>query len=555
MTSPTRRPAPAPARPARLRRGCAAAALVAIAAPASAELTAQGVREEYFDLAERLGATVEVGSEDATEEAVTLEDVVIAVESDDPAGGAVRYAIPTMTFQAQDDGSVAVTIAPEIAIDATGTDPETGAETAFEALLRTEGYETVISEAGGPPVAEGEPEPEPGAASEAARRYDFEADRVVLDVVEAGPVDEPFEGDFELVMTDYTGSFISTPLPEATRYTGSTTIGEATVEATSPAAASGGDAGEAAGTGRGDVSVTMESVTLTGGFTVPDAAFAETQPEDPSALFDAGLAMEVALGFGPTDFSVDATGGEGGEENFSAQGEVGTAALSFSVDDESLTYDLTTEGTRVVIEGGGLPVPRAEVALGSTEGSFRIPTVATEGAEPFALRAMLSDLTLSEQIWAQFDPEGRLPRDPVSYSLAAEGQMRLLASLFDEAAQAEIEESDGEPFEIRQADLDLRVEGLGASVDADGSFTFDNDDLATFEGMPAPTGEATIEASGIDGLLDTLTDMGLVPSDQLMPARMVLGLFARSDGEGGYTSEVVVDGATGEITVNDQRLR
>ena len=59
------------------------------------------------------------------------------------------------------------------------------------------------------------------------------------------------------------------------------------------------------------------------------------------------------------------------------------------------------------------------------------------------------------------------------------------------------------------------------------TLTFDNTDTTTFGGVPAPTGSIDLKAVGVNGLLDKLMAMGLVPEDQMMGARMMLGMFAK----------------------------
>ena len=90
---------------------------------------------------------------------------------------------------------------------------------------------------------------------------------------------------------------------------------------------------------------------------------------------------------------------------------------------------------------------------------------------------------------------------------------------------------------------------------AQGAFTLDNSDLETFDGFPATDGAATVTLKGFDPLLDTLIAMGLVPEDQAGMARMMLGGFAQRDDEGTYTSDIEIDGETGQITANGQRIR
>ena len=288
---------------------------------------------------------------------------------------------------------------------------------------------------------------------------------------------------------------------------------------------------------------------------MPAEALLEEPDQDPAEVFEAGLAAEVELSYGPVAYAVMASGAEDPSQAFALEGSSEGGHLDFAVDGEAMSYAGGGRGGRLAFEGAGMPMPRVEVSVDEAEATFRFPVSESEDARPFAVRYGFSGLTVSEEVWALFDPEGRLPRDPASLLVAVEGQLRLLASLFDEQAQAEAEEAGEIPVEVESAEVELLLEAVGARVEADGDFTIDNSDTTTFAGSPAPTGTLTVEASGIDALLDTLTDMGLVPPDQLMPARMMLGLFARPDGEGGYTSVIEVDGETGEVTANGQRLR
>ena len=75
---------------------------------------------------------------------------------------------------------------------------------------------------------------------------------------------------------------------------------------------------------------------------------------------------------------------------------------------------------------------------------------------------------------------------------------------------------------------DAEVSTVIAELTAQGNFTFDNSDLTTFAGIPAPTGKIDVKATGVNALLDTLVAMGLVPQDQADQ-----GIAAEADGKQG----------------------
>lgn len=88
-----------------------------------------------------------------------------------------------------------------------------------------------------------------------------------------------------------------------------------------------------------------------------------------------------------------------------------------------------------------------------------------------------------------------------------------------------------------------------------GDFAFNNDDLSTFDGMPAPSGEANLTLAGANTLLDKLIGMGLVSDSDAMGARMMMGMLAvPGDGEDTLTSKIEVT-EDGQIKANGQRIK
>ncbi len=582
MTPHDQPPAVAPAllRPpaGRLRAGCAAGALLGALAsgPAAAEITAQQVRDRFEAYGESFGLRVEAGSEEASEGTITLSDVVLSYEPEDAGGPGtederpgegsgggsesgmdalrIEATIDTMAFEERPDGSVRVTLSPESPVTVRGTDPETGEPNAIDLRLLTDGFEMTLAEAG------------PGAGADATAgtgwRHDYRADRLGLVLVEGTEAGEPIEGDAEIVARGLSGSGTvlsgAGPSGEATRYAESAEMAGLALRASVPIPEEEAEAGSGgAEGGRFDLAYEVADLTLATEVALADegSMAALMSEDDPQALFEAGVSAELETTSGPSSFGLATTGGADPSDAFALEGGSDGGRARYAFDAERMEVEGDNAGLRYVVTGGGMPIERVEVALDSAEAEFGFPVGATREPEPFTLRYDLSGLTLNEELWELFDPDGRLPRDPASLLVGVEGRMRLLAGLFDEEAQARAEEEDTIPAEVEAASFELDLDALGATVEATGEFTFDDEDTTTFPGMPAPTGTMVIDATGIDALLDALTEMGLVPPDQLTPARLMLGLFARADGEGGYDSEIAVDGATGAVTANGQRLR
>ncbi|MEL6412108.1 MAG: DUF2125 domain-containing protein, partial [Pseudomonadota bacterium] len=85
--------------------------------------------------------------------------------------------------------------------------------------------------------------------------------------------------------------------------------------------------------------------------------------------------------------------------------------------------------------------------------------------------------------------------------------------------------------------------------------TFNNEDLSTFSGFPAPDGAIDLSLVGGNGLLDKLVAMGLVPEEQATGARLMLGLFTVPGTEADSLTSKIEVRPDGQVLANGQRLR
>lgn len=162
---------------------------------------------------------------------------------------------------------------------------------------------------------------------------------------------------------------------------------------------------------------------------------------------------------------------------------------------------------------------------------------------------------ISDTIWAMFDPTGQLIREPVDMILDLSAGVRLDRDLIDPNLEQIIEEDPMQLGSIESFSLnELLISALGAVATGSGDFTFDMNDLATFDGLPRPEGEASLVVSGLNTVFDQLIEAGLLQPDQLMPIRMGLGMGFIATGEDELTSELEVR-SNGGVYVNGQRMR
>ena len=101
----------------------------------------------------------------------------------------------------------------------------------------------------------------------------------------------------------------------------------------------------------------------------------------------------------------------------------------------------------------------------------------------------------------------------------------------------------------------LLVKFAGAEVTGTGDLTFDNGDLETYGGVPAPEGTINLKATGVNGLLDKLTAMGLVPEEDLMGLRMMMGMFVKMDPSAPDTMTSDLEFKDKHFSVNGMQLQ
>jgi hypothetical protein len=256
------------------------------------------------------------------------------------------------------------------------------------------------------------------------------------------------------------------------------------------------------------------------------------------------------------------TGASTSSFNIQAEGDIvtGTTAsggsdFAMAMDKGGMRLDGIATGIDYAIQGSEIPFPlnikAAELGLG-----FDMPISASDTPEDFGLRLRLGDLAVDDMIWMLIDPTGGLPHDPATLIVDLAGKANWLVDIMDPANAALLEGGEDTPAELHALTLkELQVKLAGAELTGSGDFTFDNSDLETFDGVPAPDGALELKLTGGNTLLDKLIAMGLVPAEEATGIRMMMALFAqKGDGEDTLTSRIEVK-PDGQVTANGQRLQ
>ncbi len=287
---------------------------------------------------------------------------------------------------------------------------------------------------------------------------------------------------------------------------------------------------------------------FSGGGDIPE----NVQTDNASALIQAGFNFAGAYEFtgGSSQVTFEAPDGSGTMNSTSGGGTFGVGMSG-----DGLTYETETRNLAVNALFSTFPLPMTFEAQ-SARFDMQIPTVKGQDAQDFGMLVSLDQFKMADALWGLFDPTAQLPRDPATITLDLAGKAKLLFDYLDPAQMSVLEQSDAAPGELEELTLkELTVDAAGARLTGAGAFTFDNADTTTFDGFPKPTGAIDLQLMGGNGLLDKLVGMGLVPEDQAMGARMMMGLFARpGEGEDSLVSKIEVN-EQGHVLANGQRIQ
>lgn len=305
---------------------------------------------------------------------------------------------------------------------------------------------------------------------------------------------------------------------------------------------------EPGGTDGFDMTGAIGKMTFNGQSTLPKTI----DPNDFNAAMKAGFAIDGTFSYenSSSEFAITDRG-DVMQGNSSAQ----YASAGIVMNKDKLEYDIDSTGIAFNLMGGEVPFP-IEVAMGEMDINFMMPVAKSDVPSDFAVGLNLADFSTSEMLWSLVDPTGALPHDPATLSFDITGKAKWLFDLFDPEQMAAVEDGEMAPGELNALTLNkLLVSIAGAKLTGTGDFTFDNTDLESFDGMPKPTGAVDVELVGGNGLMDKLVEMGLLPQEQAMGARMMMGLFARpGEGEDTLKSKLEIN-EEGHIIANGQRIQ
>lgn len=502
------------------------AVAIACAAPALAEVTPEQVWENWLAFSQSSGQTVTTESVERDGDTLVVTGMKMAIAQEGVTG---EGSIDELRFTDQGDGTVAVTMSETYPFNLTIAPAEEGeGPTSLTIEVRQPGLSIIAS----------------GDKAETA--YDFSGPEITVALTSIEGVDaEAVDVTAEAKLSNVAGKYLIVPGEnESTALNSSFTAQSLvlTVNGTDPdPTPADGETGPS--TLKVNVTMADMEATTNGNF-LSAAAMA-----DMAAALKAGFASDGTINTGATTYDMEVTDATGVTK---ITGKSATNSIGFSMDATSLSYSGGATGAELSMSGPEIPFPQINLAYAEAAFDFLMPVGATEAPADFAFLTKIVDMTISDEIWGMFDPTGQLPRDPATIVIDTKGTATLTTDLMDPAAMEAL--GDQAPGELNSLDInELRAKIAGAELTGNGALTFDNTDLVTYGGMPAPTGKIDLKLVGGNTLMDKLVAMGLLPEDQVMGFRMMLSMFANATGEDELSS--TLEFKDGGFFANGQQLQ
>ncbi len=479
---------------------------------AHAELTAAEVWEDWKSQLTQYGDDqISIGAEETSSGTVTVRDIRLTLAED---GVLIETVIGDINFNELADGSVRITLADTIPLTISGDD---GVDMTI--LATQTNLEMIVS--GSPELME----------------YDVSADSYQIAFQDAVDGDVTITGDAKITATDMSANY-TVAKGEMREISANSSIGVIDVLVDFQIPGGNGEYITAA--------AKVNNMRSQSEVTAP----LETDLENPEMMFADGFS--IAGGYVIDDaayvFDVNSAGDQ-------TSGSVSTGSVTFTgeLNEKTVAYNASTRDMDVNLTTSGFPMP-ITMTMSEYGSGFRMPLGVTEKPADFGFKFDVIDLVVGNDLWNLFDPGNILPRDPATLQIALSGKARALFDMLNPATAEDMMRADV-PFELSSLTLDnIQIKAAGALFTGSGAFDFDNSDMQTFAPLPRPEGDATFEITGINKLFDNLVAMGLVPEDQVMGPRMMMGMFGRATGDDQMAIDVEVT-PNGQVNVNGNRIR
>ena len=485
-----------------------------MAGPALADLTAEQVLADQLSQMSMYGLTVQTTGQSRSGNTLTVEG--LSASADIPNEDAsMAFTMGGASFTEQGDGSVLVTYPASIPVDVKVSGPG-GEDFAVSMVIQQSGMQNIVT---------GSPE---------QLRYEFTGQSMSISDLSFTAPDESGDVDMNIDMQMSGLQGVMNIAAGVVRpYDLDLTMDTMKVVA---------DIKEPGGDGAFNVDINVADVTVAyaGQLAMQSLmdSFAETIKK--------GTRTSGSASFGAANYTF---GGNTPDGTIEGAANVASGGITFAMDENGIDYSGQSSEITTTIGGSAIPLPPMTFKLAGYDQRFKLPVVPGENSQGFALRIAMQGLEVDPILWSMIDPGNQLPRDPATVIIDTDGEVILTDDVFapDYAEKAMM----GPPGQINAANInEVRVSLAGAELTGDGAFTFNNQ-----FGIPMPIGTVNMMLTGGNTLMDTLVGMGLLPQEQAMGARMMMGMFARpGDGPDTLVSTIEMK-EDGSILANGQRIK
>ena len=505
-----------------LARSCGATAMLVFSAQgALADVNAQDVWSDWKSYMTGTGYQV-TATESQSGGTLTVSDLSMIMPIPDEEDVTAAISMPDIKFTENGDGTVSILLPKEF--------PMTVRASEDDEKLKVE---LTVTHDGAPVTVSGDPQ---------SMTYDYATSQmtVTLDSIEATGEDIPADAVKATASLADFAAKTTMSLAETRRYEQTWTASSVTYNFNMQ---------EPGGDDHVSATGTMLGVETGGTSTVPSDL---DKAGDMAALLASGFGFDGSFSYASGNSAISV---QDGSDSFAFNSTSGGGNIGMVMDASKLSYDITQKDMDFNVTGSDIPFP---LALSMAEAGFNItmPLAQSDEEQDFALGIALRDFAVPEMLWGMIDPAGTLPHDPASVVVNLTGKGKVLFDIFDPEAMEQVEDGDIAPGELNAVTInELLVSAAGAKLTGTGDFTFNNDDLVSFDGMPAPAGEANLSLSGANTLMDKLMEMGLMSDNDAMGARMMMGMLAvPGEGEDTLNSKIEIT-EDGKILANGQRLK
>jgi len=487
------------------------ALMAAGAVPALADVTPEEVWQNWQDASAAMGQTVVAASVARNGAALEITDAVFAKADQ---GITVEASLGSITMTDQGDGTVLVTMSPDM--------PMTMRVPALQAGQPEVDSKFTFGLAGMTMLAKG---------TAADLTYEVNAPTLAVKMEQAsGPAGQAANLTVDATMSNMTGTYGTQTVD------GKLTVSSDIAVQGIAAAVVGTD--PAKGSEMRLTAAVEGAVSKTSGLVLGAMA---SLAQSPAAFAELNSTSDMTTEATSFDLEVvDPTG------LTKVKGTMGAGTISARFEGGLMDYSGAQNALSMTITAPSIPLPDVTVTLDAVNFGVKLPLVPSDVAMPFAFSTSLTNLALSDQLWAMFDPTSALPHDPVNLVIDTEGMAKPNAMPADAAAMAQGLPADLESLNIKQ----LRLSVAGAELLGAGTSTFE----AVPGGLPNPTAKLDFTLTGANALMDKLVAAGFLTPDMLTFPRMTLAMVAKPAADGSDKYESVIEFKDKAILANGQKL-